>query len=298
MRNLAKSEPRTAAKFNDQTVRRQELGEELRRLRAAASLALREVAHITCLDASNIARVENGHRPPNRLHLERLLTAYRADRVTRHRLEALAEEADESGWWQRNRPEPTERQRTLVNLETKAERIVNFEPIVVPALLQTAEYTRAVMAESGIVPEKNIEDEMAARFCRHAVFEQWNPPLLLMIIDELVLHRIVGGPGIMRRQLHYLVECSRKKRITIRVVPNRGAHAGVLGSFEFIDQPDRPPVVLVAQAVSNLFIEQPSEVEVYQNIIKRLLHSALDEPQSVERVANLAKRLDTEEDTG
>jgi transcriptional regulator with XRE-family HTH domain len=286
--------PAKSPQIPDPTIRCQELGDELRQLRAAQRLALREVAHITCLDPSNLARIENGHRPPNRLHLESLLTAYRADRPTRRRLESLAEQADETGWWQRDRDEPTERQRTLVSQEAKAERIVSFEPIVVPGLLQTGEYTRSLMAGSGMVPEDKIEDGMAARFCRQSVLDQWDAPTLLAIIDELALHRVVGCPAVMQRQFAHLVDCSRRKRITIQVVPNGSVHAGVEGAFELIKQPDRPPIVHFEHAASVLFIEKRSEVEVYERIISTLLDNALSESQSVECIASMAKRFDVE----
>jgi transcriptional regulator with XRE-family HTH domain len=291
------SEPKNTTKFNDPTVRRQEIGDELRRLRATARLALREVAHITSLDASYISRIENGKRTPPPADLASLLTAYRADTATRRRLEALAEEADENGWWQKNRTDITERQHTLISLEGKAERIVSFEPVLIPALLQTGDYARAAMREFGMVPESKIEDGMAARFCRHSVLEQWNPPTFVAIIDELVLDRIVSSPAVVREQLDHLVALSQRPRVTIRVVPNSGGHAGAFGSFELIDQPERPSVVFVEQATSNLFIEQRDEVDVYRRIIKRLLDDALDEGESAERIADAATRLDTEERT-
>jgi transcriptional regulator with XRE-family HTH domain len=280
--------PRTIAKSTDATVRRQELGEELRQLRLRSHLALREVAHMICVDQSYVSRIENGFRVPSPCDLASLLTAYRADRATRRRLTMLAAEADESGWWQRDRHEPTERQRTLVSLEAKAESIVSFELALIPGLLQTSDYTRALMLESGVVPQNEIEDRLAARFCRQSVLEQWNPPTLLAIIDELVLHRSVGGQEVMQRQLDYLVECFQRKRVTVRLVPNRCSHAGMDGSFELITQPGRPPVVFVEEAASNLFIEQCDEVAVYQRIIASLLDNALGERESIEFVASMA----------
>lgn len=95
-----KPDSRSIAKSTDPTIRRQELGDELRQLRRRSGLRLREVAHIVCVDESYVSRIENGLRVPSPLDLASLLTAYRADRATRQRLTALAAEAGESGWWQ------------------------------------------------------------------------------------------------------------------------------------------------------------------------------------------------------
>lgn len=154
------------------------------------------------------------------------------------------------------------------------------------------------MTESGIVPESEIEGRMAARFCRQSVLEQWNPPSWLAFIDELALHRLVGGREVMRRQLDYLLEFARRKHITIRIVANHGSHAAIDGSFELIEQPGRPPVVFVEEVASQLFIEHRDEVGVYERIVERLSECALDEPQSAVRVADTARRLDVEEGAG
>jgi transcriptional regulator with XRE-family HTH domain len=290
--------PRITAKSTDPTVRRQELGDELRQLRVRSGLRLREVAEIVCVDESYVSRIENGFRVPSPLDLASLLTAYRADRATRQRLTALAAEAGESGWWQRDRHEPTERQRTLVSLEAKADSIVSFELALIPGLLQTSEYTRALLAESGLRSEDEVEAGMAARFCRQTVLEQRNPPTLLALVDELALHRVIGGPVTMRRQLDHLVQCSRNTRITVRVVPNGSSHAGLDGSFELIEQTGRPPVVFIEEASSVLFVEQRNEVDVYYQIVTRLSDIALDEMESVGHIAELAKRFGMEESAG
>jgi transcriptional regulator with XRE-family HTH domain len=276
------------------TVRRQELGDELKALREASGLSVQKSAKRVHISASKLSRIENGLRPASVEDVVGLLTLYEADAAKRKQLRALAYEPDARGWWQRDRPNFTERLHTLIFLEGRADHIVNFATLVMPGLLQTGEYTRAVMTESGLVPADDIENRMVTRLRRHSVLLRQRPPHLTAIIDESVLHRPVGGRDILRRQLEHMMEASARSNITIRIVPNQGAHAGIAGSFQLITQPERPTVVFVEHAASCLFIEDRHEVKVYRDIAKKLLDTALDEGQSREVITDLAKRLDTE----
>lgn len=284
-RNLSTAEP---------TIRRQELGAELQRLRKAAGFTLDQAARRINVSASKLCRIEGGSRTATLDEIGGLLAIYTEDGATRTQLLALARDCGERGWWQHNYPEPHERQRTLITLESRADRIVAFEPIVVPGLLQTGEYTRALKEQSGMLTEDEIEYGMDERVRRQSVMLRRQPPNFLAIIDELALHRVVGGPDVLRRQLDYLVRASQQTHVTVQVIPNRGGNAGNLGPFTLIGQPERPPVVFVAQPASNLFIEQQDQVAVYRNVLENLLSAALDETQSRHLIATLASAVTQE----
>jgi transcriptional regulator with XRE-family HTH domain len=275
------------------TIRRQELGQELRVLRRAARFTLEEAGKRIGVSSSKLCRVEGGQRPAAIEEIGGLLALYNATHTKRRELLTLARDCGERGWWQRNLPDFTERQHTLISLESRAERIVNVETVTLPGLLQTGEYTEALLVESDMVPAEEIEDRMLTRMRRHSVFLRQRPPALLALIDELVLYRAIGGPEVTRRQLGRLVEASRHSHITLRVVPKNGAHAGIMGAFALIEMPDRSPVVFVEQPTSGLFVEDRSEVEVYKGIVEKLLNKALDEAQSTELIASLANRPST-----
>jgi transcriptional regulator with XRE-family HTH domain len=284
-------------KYSEPTIRRQELGEQLRTLRENADLTLAHCAKRLCISPSMLSRIETGKRTPTSEDVSGLLALYELNAKTRKELLHLAREAGERGWWQRDKPSLTERQRTLISLESKASMIVNFEPLVIPGLLQTGEYTRAIMTESGLLSEKEVEDGMVTRLRRHSVLVRRDQPKLLAIINELALHQLVGGVDVMRRQLEQMVEWSDRPNISIRVLPNAEGHAaaGVSagGPFAVLYQPDHPTVVFLENLTSSLFVEEPNDVDVYRQALRNLVSRALDERQSVDLIAAQAKCLDT-----
>lgn len=180
-------------------------------------------------------------------------------------------------------------------MEAKADSIINFETIIVPGLLQTGEYTRALMKKCGYVPDAEIEDRMISRLHRHSVLFRRNPPDLVAIIDELVLHRLVGNRDIMRRQLEHLLEVAEHSNITIRVVPNDGrTHDGIEGCFIMVRRAGLPAVVFVEGLTSGLFLEERTEVSSYESVVRSLSHCALDKRHSAELIATMAQQLETE----
>lgn len=277
----------------DPTVRGQELGEALRALRESVGLSLAEAGARIDASASKISRLETGKRPAAPDDVAALLATYRTTGPRRSELLALAKEVSERGWWQRDHPSFGERQQTLISLESRALAITNFEGMTIPGLLQTGEYTRSMMTESGLVPEDQVENRMVTRMHRHAVLRRQNPPRFIALIDALALERVIGGVDVLRRQLEYLIELSARPHIDIRVVPNAGrAHAGVNGGFTVLRRPDGGPVVFLENLTSSLFLEEPLEIARYQSATRELLAQSLDLAQSLECIAALAKRLD------
>ncbi|WP_231849790.1 helix-turn-helix domain-containing protein [Saccharopolyspora erythraea] len=280
---------------SDPTVRSQELGDELRALREANTLSLVDAARRIDASGSKLSRIETGISAPSAEDVSGLLVLYGVTGEKRRELLALARESERRGWWQRNHPGFAERQRTLVSLEAKADSIVNFEAIVVPGLLQTGEYTRAIMQGVGVKPESEIEARMVTRLHRHKVLRRERPPRLLAILDELVLHRRIGGGDVLRRQLEFLVEASTLPNINVRVVPNDGlAHPGIEGAFTVLRRSGRSPVIFAETLTSCIFLEDRIEIERYESALRTLSERALDERQSVQLMTDLARRLDSE----
>ena len=278
----------------DPTVRGQELGAELRVLRESAGLSLAAAAHRIGASASKLSRFETGRRSIPLEDVAALLAVYGVTGARRGALLALAREADRRGWWQRDRPGFAERQRTLISLEARAERITSFEGMVVPGLLQTGEYMRAMLLDQRTVPEAEIEERMIARLRRHAILRKDRPPQLLAIIDELALQRVIGGRDVLRRQLEQLVETAARPNVAVRIVPNVGTHAASVGSFQILERSGGPNVVFLENLGSSLFLEERHEIELYRRSVRVLLDAALDEAQSLTLIVELARRLDVE----
>jgi transcriptional regulator with XRE-family HTH domain len=279
----------------DPTIRGQELGTALRGMRKQAKLGLAEAsARIGC-SASKLSRLETGVRPASIEDVAALLAIYEVVGARRTELLELTRNVDQRGWWQRDKPSFAERQRTLIWLESRAWTITNFEGMTVPGLLQTGEYTRSMMIESGLIPEDQVEERMLTRMRRHSVLLRGRPPGLVAIVDELALRRVIGGPDVHRRQMDHLLEMAARPNIRIRVVPNaHRAHAGVNGSFSVIRRAQGPPVVFLENLTSSLFLEERHEIERYEHATRELLNWALDAAQSAEHIAAMATQLDAE----
>jgi len=123
-----------------------------------------------------------------------------------------------------------------------------YEPLVVPGLLQTEEYARAILSAR---PDGNLDDldeQVAARLARQAVLDRTGAPQLWCILDEGVLHRAIGGSKVMRSQLYRLAEVAEHPKTTIQVIRSGGAHAGLLGGFILADLDSRPSVAYLETA--------------------------------------------------
>ncbi|TWP53436.1 helix-turn-helix domain-containing protein [Lentzea tibetensis] len=280
------------------TVRAEELGDDLRRLREQTGLSLERAGELIDASATKMSRIENGLREGSPEDVAALLAIYRCVGPRRAELLALAHEFERRGWWQRNKPDFAERVRTLINLENKADLIVNFEGMNIPGLLQTGEYTRALLRESGLVPDSEVEHRMVIRMQRHALLLKPKPPKLLAIIDELALHRMVGGDDVMRRQLDYLDDAAKQSNIDLRIVPNSGGHAGANGAFALFRRANGHKAVYLENLTSVLILEEDHEITRYEQAIRLLVRRALPAQESILLINKLARRLDPEATQG
>ncbi|MCX2732639.1 helix-turn-helix transcriptional regulator [Saccharopolyspora sp. NFXS83] len=281
---------------NALTVRGQELGEQLRVLRAESGMNLQSAARRIDMSPSQLSRLENGQRRAPVEVVTALLATYGVTGQRRRTALALAREHDEHGWWQRDRPDLPSRQDTLAALESRADRIVNYEGVVIPGLLQTGEYTRALLTEPGMEPRSSLEQCMLTRLRRQSVLLRRNSPDFVAIIDEFALRRFVGGQDVLRRQLEYLLEAACRPNVEIRVLVNSGAHAGLRGPFCMVRQRSGQAVVMLENLTCSLFVEDPDDVVRYELAARKLLTRALDTPESTKLIATLAMEMDAEAD--
>ncbi|WP_230462529.1 DUF5753 domain-containing protein [Micromonospora sp. CP22] len=122
--------------------------------------------------------------------------------------------------------------REWVTIEQEATALCSFQPLVVPGLLQTEEYARALYEGASHLVGDQVEQPLAARLDRQKVLDRPNPPLLVAVLDYTVLERPVGGPKVMREQLRHLVTVGNRTRVHLHVVPRGvGAYPGLNGAF-------------------------------------------------------------------
>jgi transcriptional regulator with XRE-family HTH domain len=226
-------------------------GAELRYYRTRAGLSQRDLASRANVSHDVISKIETGERPPAEDFPPRLDAVPELD--TRGALTRLWEHLKKGqkqrlhGWFQQ-----------WADIEAEAAVLRWYEPLVVPGLLQTEDYARAILS---VRPDGNLDDldeQVAARLARQAVLDRPDAPQLWCILDEGVLHRAIGGAKVMRSQLYRLAEVAEHPKTTIQVIRSGGAHAGLLAHFVIADLDGRPHVVYLETAAEGHVTDSPS----------------------------------------
>lgn len=269
------------------------LGAELADLRQQAGLTLRDVAGRLGWSAPTLCRIENGARDTTTEEVAALLVVYKITGARRDHLVQLARTIDQSGWWETSAGGLPGQLTALCAFEAEATKITTVGVILIPGLLQTAEYARAVM-ETGGVPDDAIDDWVAIRLGRQGILSLRNPPALEAIIDEYALRRPMAEPSGMADQLRHLVRMAAKPHVTLRVLRNP-RHPAVSGSFVTLDfPPPAQPFVHLEHFESSLFLDEPDEVRSFRALTDSLVEMALDAGSSQEFLAHLARWYEVE----
>jgi len=277
------------------TLRARRLAAELQRRREATGMSREEVARQLEWSTSTLFRIETGRNRPQPGNVRMLLELYGVTGPERDGLIQLTREARQPGWWHSFRdvlPNPYE---VYIGLEAGAASIRNFEPIVVPGLLQTADYARETFRNGPIeLDTEEVERLLEVRLARQKILTRDDRPRLWAVIDEAVIHRAVGGSEVMRGQLRHLADATRQGKTTVQVVPYRaGAHAGTTGPFVILDYVEvtDPAVVYVETLAGDIYLEERSDVNRYTLAFDRLVAAALHPDDSVQLIEHLASSL-------
>ena len=269
------------------SLRRRRLAAELRRLRDQSGLSISDVADRLGWAGSRISRIETRQLGVTAPDLRKLLNLYGVeDDAYRCRLAEMARRANDRGWWQsypRN-VVPSE-YGDLITVEAEAATIRSYQPEVVPGLLQTPGYARAVIRagrKSDTAAE--IDRRVEVRLERQQVLTRADaPPRVHIVLNEAVLRRRVGGPQVMHDQLEYLMADRDRANVTIQVLPfDTGAHPSMVGPFTmmtFLDPGDLG-VVYLEHPTSSLFLETPAELRAYEEFWDDIQGSAYSSDDS------------------
>jgi transcriptional regulator with XRE-family HTH domain len=265
----------TAAMGGGPTALRILLGAQLRRLREAQGITLEEAGKVIRASGSKLSRLETGRVSFKDRDIADLLTFYGVtDEQQRDALRELARSANARGWWHDYSDVLPSWFEAYVGLEEAATSIRAYEIQFVPGLLQTEDYARAVtlLGHHG-APAEEIDQRVRLRMARQALLAEPGPVHLWAVLDEAVLRRPAGRPGVMRRQLQHLLEAADRPNVTIQVVPFRaGAHAAAGGAFSILRfaERDLPDVVYLEQLTSALYLDKRETVDHYTAVMERL----------------------------
>ncbi|WP_371783182.1 helix-turn-helix domain-containing protein [Streptosporangium subroseum] len=277
------------------TVRRRQLGMELRRLREHANVSAIEAGERIGRSDSTISRFETGRVTIRQKVLVQLLDLYgAADEETQAVLD-LAREASKRGWWHAHGDAVPPWFEVFIGLEAEAASIQTYQPQLVPGLLQTEAYARAVIeTDHPGMPDEEIDRLVALRLARQKLLTRSNPPQLWAVMSEAALRHAIGGPAAMQEQLLKLRDTRRLACVTLQVLPfAAGAHPGMLGPFHLLEFP--PPsearVSYVEYLTGSMYLEKPEEVRRYRLVFDHLRAAALPPNESIALISAVIEEM-------
>jgi transcriptional regulator with XRE-family HTH domain len=275
------------------TVRARRLMKEIRRMRGAVHLSVKQAAKALGIGESTLWRMENGKSRISVEVLLEMLDLYDVRSPEREALERLGVDAVRRGWWNLYSDVFA---GSYIALESDASQI-RVNAFVVPGFFQTEAYALAAIASSR--PEldySEVERRMAGRLARQkALFEDRDdPPTVHVLLDETVVRRQGGGPVAMRQQLEHLAEVAQWPNATIQIIPFAvGFHAGVDGEFVIIDYPDPEdePFVYEEGLFGDLYLEEDAAISRYRLAFDHAVDAALTPEKSLTLIRKIAKEM-------
>jgi transcriptional regulator with XRE-family HTH domain len=256
------------------TVQRLVLGGHLRRLREEAGITTERAAVVIRGSHSKISRMEHGRVGFKERDIADLLTLYGViDSAEREALLRLARNSSLPGWWQSYSDILPHWVEPYFGLEAAASFIREYELQFVPGLLQTEAYARAVIRLGTSVAEEEIVRRAQARISRQEILRRQTPPKIWAVLDESALHRMIGGPEVMKEQLRHLLDMCDHPAVTVQILPfSAGAHRAMGGAFTILryDEPDLRDVVFIEQLTSALYLDKQADVESYLKVIEEV----------------------------
>ncbi|AZM74493.1 helix-turn-helix transcriptional regulator [Streptomyces sp. G3] len=252
------------------------LGRRLQELRETAGLKREEAAKVLRVAPATVRRMEMAEVALKIPYVQILLTAYGvgADEVAA--FVALAEEANQPGWWQRYHDVLPDWFSLYVSLEGAARIVRSYEPHFVPGLLQTEDYARSVL-EAGTIGNAGgdaVERHVSLRMERQRLLERPDPPHLWVVMDETVLRRPVSIHGrVMREQLDKLLEFATRDRVTLQVAEfEDGPHPGTYAPFTLFRfaEPELPDMVFTEYLTGALYLDSRAEVSAHLEVLDHM----------------------------
>jgi len=287
MRGMKKESP---------TARRRALGQALRELRESAGKSIADAAELLECSESKIRKIEYGDVPTKVAERSALLSAYGASEDDLEEINELAKVANQRGWWEGYRGAVPRWFRRYVGLESAAEEIRWFEVELVPGILQTEAYAKALLhASNPHMPEREVQSRLNLRMERQNRLLE-DGARLVVVVGEATIRRLVGGADVMREQLDLLLKVQRDADVEVQVIPNSaGAHPATGFPFILLRFPDDPAPSLgyTESLTSAAYHDRQADVETYTLVFDRLRAVALSPADSSALIKRAAKEIQT-----
>ncbi|MGW4424049.1 helix-turn-helix domain-containing protein [Streptosporangium sp. NPDC004631] len=255
-------------------------GFELRRHRKERGWSQLRLARSVPYSVGTISMIETARRSPSEEFARYCDEALEAEGAL-VRLWPMVSRATAPPWF-----------RPWLDVEATAEALRTWEPLIVPGLLQTEDYARAILSgEIGVTTEQ-IEEHVTARMERQSILKRPKPPLFWVVLDEAVLHRPIGSPTVMAAQLTYLLEAGQTSRTTVQVLPlNAYSTIGLAGGFAIAQSQGVFDTAYVESAgVMSRITERPEDVSVLTYRYEGIRSEALSKRESLELIKETLQR--------
>ena len=205
----------------------------------------------------------------------------------------LARDASKPGWWHSYDDVLPSWFRIAVGLEESASLIRAYEPQVVPGLLQTEGYVRAITAASfPAASDEETERRVALRLARQHLLSRPEPPEYWVVMDETVLRRPIGGHKVMRAQLEHLIAAAGQPKVTIQVIPfAAGWHPALYGMFNIFRFPSEqlPDIVYTEALTGAYYLNKPEESARYTEALDRMCAQAASPEHTITILSEIVK---------
>ncbi|MGK3207405.1 helix-turn-helix domain-containing protein [Amycolatopsis sp. MEPSY49] len=264
------------------------LAASLREEREARKVGLRRLAEQLGVLPQVLSLWEKGQRLPSVEDVSAILALLGVTGEKRDRIRTLARHAREPNWLASSNADISHALTALLTFEGTATAITTWSPLLIPGLLQTPDYIRAIM-EASAVPVEEADKRLRIRLKRQEVLACPEPVRLSALIGERALQETIGGPDIMSDQVDHLLAMGQRKNISVRIVPaGIGYHVGLTGPFEIYEFPDTPPITFVEHIKSSAFLHESEQTLAYRQVAKMLGERALSEAASRELLEEAA----------
>jgi transcriptional regulator with XRE-family HTH domain len=278
------------------TMRMRYVGRVLSDWRGRSGLTGDVVAERLNWARSKISKLENASQTITAADVISMAVVYAVSEAERDELVEEVEHATERGWWLSYGDAVTAKQfDRYVDFETEAVSLVNFEIDLIPGLLQTEDYVRAIAR--AFTPSANtaeIQHRVEVRKRRQARLFADHPIEFDAVVNEAALHQLVGGKDVMSTQLKHLARIAHLPNVSIRMVPfSVGAYPAMGRPFVILrfDRPEWPDVAYQENLNSCMYIEHPAEVEQYNGGYAGLCERALSKDETLRAIDTLAGTL-------
>lgn len=266
-----------------------QLGADLRELRKHAGKTVMQVAETLGMHHSTVSRWERGENMPDEADTSALLTVYGIIGEDRDRVLDLARQVKISDWVA---PGIGRQLAAFIEYERRAERIIEVNPLLIPGLLQTRDYTWSLMIGAGL-PQDQAETDTTIRVRRQSLLTGRRPPQLIAVVGEQAVRYPPSDDAVMVGQLRHLLAVGKLPNVEVRILPmDRRYSIALEGRFILLEFTRERPVVQVDSYCSTSTLTNPRAVSNYRDAADAIRAATLSADESAAYIANLAKEVE------